>query len=80
MEQLPTPSREALVLTDLDGITQAAAATALGLSISGMKSRVQRGRRQLKQVLVQCCEVELDVRGDLSGYRPRRGSCECGDD
>src|SRR5215212_598410 len=32
MEQLPAPSREALVLTDMDGLTQAAAATALRLS------------------------------------------------
>ncbi|MGH3031933.1 MAG: RNA polymerase sigma factor SigZ [Gaiellaceae bacterium] len=70
---------EALTLTELEGLTQEEAAARVGLSLSGMKSRVQRARRQLKQVLVQCCEVELDVRGGLTGYRPRRSSCECGD-
>jgi RNA polymerase sigma-70 factor (ECF subfamily) len=42
-----------------------------------MKSRVQRARRQLKQVLIQCCEVELDRRRSVTGYRPRRGASEC---
>lgn len=74
-----TPSfREALTLTELEGLTQEEAAARADLSLSGMKSRVQRARRQLKQVLVRCCEVELDVRSGLTGYRPRRGSCECG--
>jgi RNA polymerase sigma-70 factor (ECF subfamily) len=72
--------REALTLTEIEGLTQAQAAERLDLSLSGMKSRVQRARRQLKQVVVQCCEVELDARGDLSGYRPRRGSCDCASD
>jgi len=79
LQRLSPSFREALTLTELKGLTQEEAAARVGLSLSGMKSRVQRARRQLKQVLVQCCEVELDVRGGLTGYRPRRGSCECGD-
>ena len=78
LERLPETYREALALTEIDGLTQAQAAERLGLSLSGMKSRIQRGRRQLKEVLVQCCEVELDARGGLAGYRPRRGPCKCG--
>jgi RNA polymerase sigma-70 factor (ECF subfamily) len=79
LRRLSPSFREALTLIELEGLTQEEAATRVGLSLSGMKSRVQRARRQLKQVLVQCCEVELDVRGGLTGYRPRRRSCECGD-
>ncbi len=79
LTQLNPSFREALTLTEIEGLTQAQAADRLGISLSGMKSRVQRGRRQLKQVLVQCCEVEFDVRGDLSEYRPRRGDCDCDD-
>jgi RNA polymerase sigma-70 factor, ECF subfamily len=78
LRRLSPSFREALTLTELDGLTQEEAAARVGLSISGMKSRVQRARRQLKQVLVECCEVELDVRGDLSDYRPRRRPCDCG--
>jgi RNA polymerase sigma-70 factor, ECF subfamily len=77
MEQLPPPSREALVLTDIDGLTQAAAATALGLSISGMKSRVQRARLQLRALLVACCPVDLDVRGAIVDHTPPTQSCGC---
>jgi len=79
LKQLSPSFREALSLTEIDGLTQAQAAERLGISLSGMKSRVQRGRRQLKQVLVQCCEVEFDARGDLSEYQPRRGDCDCND-
>ena len=80
LKRLPQTYREALALTEIEGLTQAEAADRLGLSLTGMKSRVQRGRRQLKQVLIQCCSVERDVRGGLTGYRPRHGSCECGGD
>lgn len=79
LERLSPSFREALTLTELEGQTQEEAAARVGLSVSGMKSRVQRARRQLKHVLVQCCEVEIDARGSLTEYRPRRASCECGD-
>lgn len=79
LRRLSPSFREALTLTELEGLTQEEAAGRVGLSLSGMKSRVQRARRQLKEVLVQCCEVELDARGGLTDYRPRRGSCHCDD-
>jgi RNA polymerase sigma-70 factor, ECF subfamily len=74
LERLPETYREALKLTEIDGITQAEAARRLGLSPSGMKSRVQRGRRRLKDALVQCCDVDLDARGGVTDYRVREGS------
>jgi RNA polymerase sigma-70 factor (ECF subfamily) len=77
LEQLPDKYREAVALTELDGVTQAQAAARLGLSTSGMKSRVQRARAQLKDLLAGCCEIELDRRGGVTGYRPRRGPCDC---
>jgi len=79
IERLPASYRQALVLTELDGATQAEAAARLGLSFSGMKTRVQRGRSRLKDVLLDCCHVELDPRGGVTGYSARSGSCEtCG--
>lgn len=80
LKQLPQIYRESLTLTEIDGLTQEEAAERLGLSHSGMKSRVQRARGQLKQVLLQCCEVERDVRGGLTDYRPRHDTCDCGSD
>jgi RNA polymerase sigma-70 factor (ECF subfamily) len=68
IRQLPEDYREALLLTDIKGITQAAAATQLGLSVSGMKSRVQRGREQLKKALYRCCEIEVNKQGRIVDY------------
>jgi RNA polymerase sigma-70 factor (ECF subfamily) len=79
LTRLPAIYREALTLTEFEGLTQAEAAARVGLSVSGMKSRVHRARRQLKRVLLRCCEIEFDVRGDITGYQRRQGSCGCGD-
>jgi RNA polymerase sigma-70 factor (ECF subfamily) len=79
IERLPLRYRQALVVTELEGVTQAEAAARLGLSVSGMKTRVQRGRTRLKDVLLDCCHVELDRRGGVTSYRARSGSCQtCG--
>jgi RNA polymerase sigma-70 factor, ECF subfamily len=75
--RLPATHREALTLTELEGLTQASAAARLGLSTSGMKSRVQRARAQLGELLVACCEIELDSRGGITSYQPRRAPCDC---
>lgn len=68
---LPSPYREALTLTELEGMSQKDAAAMLGLSVSGMKSRVQRGRQQLRQALEDCCHIALDVRGRVMSCEPR---------
>ena len=68
IEQLSEDYRQAVTLVDLEGLTQQEAATQLGLSLSGMKSRVQRGRRQLKAILETCCTIELDRRRGVTGY------------
>ena len=68
---LPSPYREALILTELEGLTQRQAAEALGLSWSGMKSRVQRGRALLRASLLDCCTIALDVRGAVTDFWPR---------
>ena len=77
IRELPEPYREALLRTEIDGLTQAEAAARAGVSVSGMKSRVQRGRARLKRELLRCCEIELDRRGGVMNYR-RRSTCPCG--
>jgi RNA polymerase sigma-70 factor (ECF subfamily) len=68
IDRLAEPYRSAITLTSLQGVTQADAARRLGISTSGMKSRVQRGRAQLHEMLVQCCAIALDVRGGVSDF------------
>lgn len=74
IRNLPEPYAEALLLTDIAGVNQAEAAARLGLSTSGMKSRVQRGRSKLKQAILRCCAVALDCRGEVIGCEPRRST------
>ena len=72
IDMLPAPYREALHLTEIDGLTMREAADREAVSISGMKSRVQRGRRLLRELFEACCEIALDARGRVVDYTPRR--------
>ena len=78
LDELPSHHREALTLTELGELSQADAARRLGVSPSGMKSRVQRGRAQLREMLVVCCQINLDQRARVTSYEPH-GSCGCSD-
>jgi len=77
--QLPASARDALTRVDIDGQTHQQAADQLGLSVSGMKSRVQRARRDLKGLLEQCCTVRVDNAGAVTAYRPASTTCGCGE-
>jgi RNA polymerase sigma-70 factor, ECF subfamily len=77
LETLSERQREALVLTEIQGMTQSAAAQQLGISHSGMKSRVQRARQQVKDALLDCCQIETDRRGGIMNYAAHSGSCDC---
>ena len=76
IEALPPADREAIELSEINGLTQREASTRAGVSLSGMKSRVQRARRKLKAMLLDCCRVELDGRGGIIGHEPRDGACD----
>ena len=78
VSRLPSPYREALTLTELEGLTQQAAADVLGISLSGMKSRVQRGRAKLRELLQNCCRIACDARGRVIECVPRQPTtCSC---
>ena len=76
IDRLSPEYREAIRLVELEGLTNQEAATKLGLSVPGMKSRVQRGRQQIRKMLDECCVIELDRRRGVVEYEERRpGSC-----
>jgi RNA polymerase sigma-70 factor (ECF subfamily) len=74
---LPAEQRRAVEMIDLDGVAQAEAARREGVSLSGMKSRVQRGRRRLAQLLDACCALTLDARGLPMDYTPNSHCSGC---
>jgi RNA polymerase sigma-70 factor, ECF subfamily len=75
VDELPEPYREALVLTEYGNLTQAEYARRAGISLSGAKSRVQRARGMLKELLLECCHFELDAMGGIVDYHER--CCRC---
>jgi RNA polymerase sigma-70 factor, ECF subfamily len=80
IRQLPPRYQEAIRMADLEGLTQVEAARRAGVSLSGMKSRVQRARLQLRGIVEECCRVDLDTRGSITSFESRRPErCACGD-
>lgn len=62
---LPEGYARAVMLVDLDGLSSKEAAERLGLSLSGVKSRVQRGRRLVRDALLRCCHFVVDRYGTI---------------
>lgn len=77
IETLEAPYRQAIQLTDLEGLTQAEAAKKEGVTLTCMKARVRRGRQQLLASLKRCCDFEIDGRGRMIECAPRSSNSTC---
>jgi len=75
IDRLAEPYREALILSELRGLTQKDIAEKQGISLPGAKSRVQRGRRKLKEMMLECCHYEFDRRGGIYDYERKKHGC-----
>jgi RNA polymerase sigma-70 factor (ECF subfamily) len=69
--RLPAPYREAVTLTELEGLTQKDAAEMLGVTLSSMKSRTLRGREKIRGMFEECCKISVDCRGRVTACEPR---------
>ncbi len=76
IRSLPDPYREAVMLSEIEGRTQKEVAEEQGISLSGAKSRVQRGRGMIKEMMFGCCRFEFDKRGNVIDYE-RKGDSDC---
>ncbi len=76
IESLPEKYKEALWLTEFENLTQKELSERLGLSLSGAKSRVQRGRQKLKEMLLGCCHLEFDRLGNVIDYQHKSKGCK----
>jgi len=69
LPRLPEKYREALELSELKGMSQKELSERLGITYSGAKSRVQRGREMMKELLTGCCHIESDRYGNIVDFR-----------
>ena len=76
IENLPDKYKQAVLLTEFKHLTQKELSVVLGLSISGAKSRVQRARKMLKEMLVSCCSLEFDSMGNIIEYKHNMKDCK----
>jgi RNA polymerase sigma-70 factor (ECF subfamily) len=65
INKLPDNYRDALLITEFQDISQKELAQKLNISYSGAKSRVQRGKEKLKDLLLECCNCKTDSYGNI---------------
>ena len=80
IDELPDKYGKPLRMADVEGKKQKEVADHLGLSLSGAKSRIQRARQKLGEVLAACCEVQFGQEGRAVAYRKKRDEDEAGGD
>jgi RNA polymerase sigma-70 factor, ECF subfamily len=71
LAELPPGDAEIIRRCDLQGMKLQAFADAAGLTLVAVKSRIQRARRRLRQLLVGNCKVLLDDAGRVCCHTPR---------
>jgi RNA polymerase sigma-70 factor (ECF subfamily) len=76
IENLPDKYKQAILLTEYNNLTNKELGELLGLSTSGAKSRVQRARKKLKEMLASCCSLEFDSMGNIIDYKHNMSECK----
>ena len=76
IKNLPPHYKEAVYMSEIKGMKQAEVAKKLGLSLSGAKSRIQRGRDLLREGYMNCCDYKINEEGFLVGEHKDISECK----
>ena len=76
VKKLPDKYRKAVQMSEIENKTQKEVAELEGISLSGAKSRVQRGRALLKTMLHDCCQFEINKDNQVVSYEKRDQDCK----
>lgn len=76
IQNLPEKYKEALILSEIKGHKQSKVAELLQISVSGAKSRIQRGRKLLQEGFMDCCDYSLNDEGLLVGEGKSETDCK----
>ena len=83
IRSLSRENRAAMKMAEFEGLTQQEVADRAGISLSGAKSRVQRARQMLREMVEDCCRIERDGRGNVFDFETTERSaryCELNDE
>jgi RNA polymerase sigma-70 factor (ECF subfamily) len=75
--QLNPQDQEVLLKVEFENLSQKELAEQLGMSYSGLKSRLQRAKEKLKNQIVDCCAYKSDAFGNL--LESNQKNCACPD-
>jgi len=76
IKELPEKYANPLLLYEIEGLSQKEISEKENISLSGAKSRIQRGRVKLKDALTDCCRFEIDNEGNILDYSRRENNCK----
>lgn len=72
---LPPTFSEPLFMSDIEGRPQKEIAEELNLSLTATKSRIQRGRKKLKELIDDCIEISFNNKNQIVDFQIRK-DCE----
>lgn len=75
IDTFPVEDREALTLTEIDGLSREELASELGISVTAAKSRVHRARAKLRKTVEACCRLVTDPYGRVIDWKKRGTPC-----
>ena len=75
INELEEPYRQSVMMSEIEGAKQKEVADKEGISLSGAKSRIQRGRSMIKDMLLKCCHFEFDHQGKMVEYEGKNTGC-----
>lgn len=75
IQELPDKYRIPLQMAELENKSQQEVADLLGLSLPGAKSRIQRGRTKLREMLMECCDIEIS-NSEITECKPKDSRCK----
>lgn len=69
---LPKKYSEPLYLSDIEQKSQKEIAEILNLSLTATKSRIQRGRKKLKELIADCIDISYNNKGQVSDFELKK--------
>lgn len=75
VKALPEEYRSLMTLSELENVSQKEIAQKLNLNYVTVRSKIQRGRKKLKEMFSDCCQITQGGKGRILDFRP---SSDCG--
>ncbi|NAS12197.1 sigma-70 family RNA polymerase sigma factor [Poritiphilus flavus] len=75
IEKLPEEYRTLLKLSELDNIPQKQISEQMNMNYVTVRSKIQRGRKKLRQIFEECCHISSAGRGSIICHQKPTNCC-----